>query len=206
MQPYFRGSRVSPLRHSCGTNRSSKVILDLSTISGFIAWIVVFITYLRFRKALEYNNMMEVRPYKTPLQPYATWFCLLVISVLTLTNGFNGIEVPSILRSSSPLTLALVFFPSQWSASNFLAAYITLPIFLALYLGHKIYFATYSVTRGDKAESGSKVKRWFKAWNFAMPIHEIDVMSGKAEMDALEAMDVPPVPRNFVEKFWFWLA
>lgn len=93
---------------------------NISTISGFIAWIIIFITYLRFRKAMIWNNMLDQLPYKTPLQPYATYVMLLIIVVLTLTNGFQ------------------YFFPSEWSVSDFLAAYITFPIFLALYFGHKV--------------------------------------------------------------------
>jgi yeast amino acid transporter len=73
---------------------------NISTISGLIAWIVVLITYLRFRQALVYQGMLDVLPYKTPLQPYATWFALVVITVLTLTNGFA------------------VFFPSKWNVSD----------------------------------------------------------------------------------------
>jgi amino acid transporter len=63
---------------------------DISTISGFIAWIVIFITYLRFRKAMQFHGMMDARPYTTRLQPYATWICLFIISILTITNGFDG--------------------------------------------------------------------------------------------------------------------
>ncbi|KAK5115928.1 hypothetical protein LTR62_000384 [Meristemomyces frigidus] len=140
---------------------------NISTISGFIAWIVVTVTYLRFRKAMKVNGMLHSLPYKTALQPYATYIVLFIIVLLTLTNGFY------------------VFFPSQWSISNFLAAYITLPIFLVLYLGHKV---------------------WTKNWSFARRIEDVDVMTGKQEMDDLEATDVPPVPRNWLEKAWFWLA
>lgn len=63
--------------------------VNISTISGFIGWIVCLITYLRFRKALIYNNALDTRPFKTPFQPYATWFVLLVLVVLTITNGFT---------------------------------------------------------------------------------------------------------------------
>lgn len=139
---------------------------NISTISGFIAWIVIFITYIRFRKAMIYNNMLNVLPLKTRLQPYATWFALVVIVALTLTNGFQ------------------VFFPSEWSASSFVAAYITLPIFLVLYLGHKIWFRT----------------------RFARRIKDVDVMTGKKEMDELEAMDEPPVAENWLQKVWYWVA
>ncbi|KAI5467808.1 amino acid permease/ SLC12A domain-containing protein [Mariannaea sp. PMI_226] len=140
--------------------------VNISTISGFIAWIVVMITYIRFRKAMEFNNMLDVLPYKTPLQPYATWVVLVVITILTLTNGFA------------------LFIHGNWNTQSFIAAYITLPIFFALYLGHKLWYRT----------------SWY------IPIPSVDVMTGKREMDELEAMDVPPVPKNWVEKVWFWIA
>ncbi|KAK4560348.1 hypothetical protein LTR86_005544 [Recurvomyces mirabilis] len=140
---------------------------NISTISGFIAWIVVMITYLRFRKSMSINGMLSALPYRTPLQPYATYVVLFIVVLLTLTNGFA------------------VFFPSAWSASSFLASYITLPIFMVLYVGHKL---------------------WTKNWRFALKIEEVDVMTGKKEMDELEATDVVPVAKNWLEKAWFWLA
>ena len=140
--------------------------MNISTISGYIAWIVVIITYIRFRKAMVYNNMLDALPYRTPLQPYASWFFLFLLILLTLTNGFQ------------------IFFPRNWNVSDFLAAYITIPIFLVLYLGHKAWFRT--------------------PW--ARPIHEIDVISGKREMDEMAAQDVPPVAKNWAQKAWYWLA
>jgi amino acid transporter len=140
--------------------------MNISTISGYIAWIVVLITYIRFRKAMELSNLLSSLPYKTRFQPYFTYFTLFVISLLTLTNGFQ------------------IFIPKNWNVQDFLAAYITIPIFLVFYLGHKIWFRT----------------------PFYIPIDEIDVTTGKKEMDELEARDVPPVPRNLLEKIWFWVA
>ncbi|KAI1429025.1 amino-acid permease inda1 [Xylaria sp. FL1777] len=139
---------------------------NLSTISGFIAWIVVMITYIRFRKAMVFHGMLDALPFRTPLQPYATWFMLFLISLLTLTNGFQ------------------VFVPANWSASNFLAAYITIPIFLVLYLGHKLWFRT----------------------PFAIKTEDVDVITGKKEMDELAETEEAPIPRNWLEKAWFWLA
>lgn len=89
------------------------------------------------------------------------------------------------------LIFCLVFFPQNWKASSFVAAYITIPIFLVLYLGHKLYSA---ITEG------------FRTVTWSRPIHEIDVLYGKKEMDELEATDVPPVPKNFVQKIWYWIA
>lgn len=151
------------------SNSGAKVFtwfMNISTMSGFVAWIIVMITYLRFRKAMEYNNLLHTLPYRTPLQPYATWIVLVILSILTITSGFQ------------------IFIGDNWDVQNFIAAYVTLPIFFILYFGHKIYYRT----------------------RFAIPIPEIDVITGKKEMDELEAMDVPPVAKNWLQKVWFWLA
>ncbi|KAH8817398.1 amino-acid permease inda1 [Xylogone sp. PMI_703] len=140
--------------------------VNISTISGFLAWIVVMITYLRFRKAFEYHGLLHTLPYRTPLQPYTTYFVLFVISLLTLTNGFQ------------------VFWPNKFNASDFLAAYITFPIFLALYLGHKIWYRT--------------------PW--AIKVEDIDIVTGRREMDELAEMEVPRDPKNWLQKAWFWIA
>lgn len=84
--------------------------VNVSTISGFIAWIVVMLTYLRFRRAMEHNDLLRSLPYRTPLQPYAAYAALVVVSFLTITNGFQ------------------TFIPFR--ASDFIAAYITIPAFL----------------------------------------------------------------------------
>lgn len=140
--------------------------VNISTISGFIAWIVCLITYLRFRKAMFYHGAYDALPFKTPFQPYATWIALFVLVVLTLTNGFQ------------------VFFPKNWSAANFLAAYITLPVFLALYIAHKV----------------------FRRTPFAIKVEEIDIITGKKEMDELAASDTEPLPKNWLHKIWLWIA
>ena len=72
-----------------------------------------------------------------------------MLTLLCLTNGFH------------------VFFPGNFSATSFLAAYITLPLFLALYLGHKLWART----------------PWIR------PIETVDVWSGKEEADRQEEED-----------------
>ncbi|WQF80855.1 Putative amino acid permease/ SLC12A domain-containing protein [Colletotrichum destructivum] len=157
---------LSYLTISSGTSTVFTWFMNISTISGFIAWIVVMITYLRFRKAMIYHNMMHRLPFRTPLQPYFTWFILGLLVILTLTNGFQ------------------VFFPGEWSTSDFLAAYITLPIFFVLYVGHKIWFRT----------------------PFARRVADVDVTTGVAEMEAMAELDEEPIPKNMLQKVWFWIA
>ncbi|KAH7316635.1 amino acid permease/ SLC12A domain-containing protein, partial [Stachybotrys elegans] len=141
-------------------------LVNITTLSGFLAWIMVLATYIRWRQAMQANGLLDTRPYKSPLQPYASYFLLGFLVVLSLTSGFY------------------IFIDGYWNVEDFVATYVTIPIVLALYLGHKLVYRT----------------RW------AIPINEIDVTTGKQEMDNLEAMDAPPVPKNLVEKVWYWIA
>ena len=90
-----------------------------------------------------------------------------MLILLCLTNGFQ------------------VFFPGNFSAASFLAAYITLPLFIALYLGNKMWART----------------PWIRS------IETVDVSSGLEEAEREEEEDKgPPVPRNLLERIWFWIV
>ncbi|KAI0413090.1 AAT family amino acid transporter [Xylaria grammica] len=75
------------------------------------------------------------------------------------------------------------FFPGKFSAKTFVPPYIDVPIFLALFLGYKLVKKTKVV-----------------------PLGEMDLWSGKAEVDRLEGTWPDPQPRNFLERIWFWIA
>ncbi|KAM0259641.1 hypothetical protein ACHAQJ_003220 [Trichoderma viride] len=75
------------------------------------------------------------------------------------------------------------FFPGRFSAKSFIPPYIDIPIFLCLFFGYKL------------------VKR-----SKFVSLAEMDLWSGKAEIDRLESTWVKPVPRNFLERIWFWIA
>ncbi|ANB14024.1 proline permease PUT4 [Sugiyamaella lignohabitans] len=140
---------------------------NLSTIAGFIAWICILITYLRFRRAMAFNNILDTLPFKTAFQPYTTWVALVLLVIITITNGFT------------------VFVGGSFTGADFVAAYITLPIFVVLYLGHKIYY---------------------RRWRWFTPTSEVDVTSGLSECEAYERSCPERVPRNALEKVWMWIA
>lgn len=102
-------------------------LTNIITIGGFFCWICTGIAYLRWRKAIAWNNFEDKVPLKTPLQPYGTWFAIIFFAIVALTNGYE------------------VFF--SWNTSNFIAAYITFPFFFVLYVGHKIWYRTPFLTR-----------------------------------------------------------
>lgn len=138
---------------------------NISTISGFLGWMCGCIAYLRFRKAIFYNGLYDRLPFKTWGQPYTVWFSLIVIGIITITNGYA------------------IFIPKYWRVADFIAAYITLPIFLVLWFGHKLYTRT-----------------WRQWW---LPVSEIDVTTGLVEIEEksreIEEMRLPPT--GFKDKF-----
>ncbi|KAL2673542.1 hypothetical protein Neosp_011984 [[Neocosmospora] mangrovei] len=92
--------------------------ISITNTAGYTSWIVCCVLYLRFRKATELQGVAV--PYRSFLQPYASWVCLVVFSFLLLANGFTN------------------FYPGNFSVSGFITTYIGIPLFLILWLGHKI--------------------------------------------------------------------
>ncbi|KAJ5215980.1 uncharacterized protein N7498_002387 [Penicillium cinerascens] len=139
---------------------------NITTVGGFLSWVLVGFAYLRFRKALAFNGLLESRPFKTPFQPWGTYYAMVVIALLAITNGYA------------------VFFPGSFTASGFLVSYIVFAIFFALYFGHKIWYRT----------------PWM------VPVADVDVISGKEEIDRMSENEVERLPRNWLERVWWWIA
>ena len=75
------------------------------------------------------------------------------------------------------------FFPGKFSAKTFVPPYIDIPIFACLFLGYKIVKKTKFVK-----------------------VQDMDLWSGKSEIDRLESTWEEPIPRNFLQRIWFWIA
>lgn len=81
-----------------------------------------------------------------------------------------------------------VFVGGSFTGSDFVAAYITLPLFAAIYVGHRYIYK----------RAGFKTP-------FARPIDEIDITTGLKEAQEVEDMFPERLPRNWLEKVWFGL-
>ncbi|KAB2573519.1 Proline-specific permease [Lasiodiplodia theobromae] len=96
--------------------------VNLSNTAGFISWICCGIVYLRFRKAARLQGIEPQLPYRCSwIQPYGTYLQMGAFTFMALINGFY------------------VFWPHNWNVSTFLTAYIGIPLFLAIYFGHRVY-------------------------------------------------------------------
>ncbi|GFF37107.1 probable proline-specific permease put4 [Aspergillus lentulus] len=128
-----------------GSNTVFNWLINFTNTSGFISWICCSIVYFRFNKACKVQGIEK--PYTSKLQPYGMIVGLVGAALLALINGFT------------------VFFPSEWSVSDFFTAYIGIPAFLVLYFGHRLIF-------------------WDDPW--AWRSEEVDMQTGLAEIIAAE--------------------
>lgn len=74
-----------------------------------------------------------------------------------------------------------VFTKGNWNVQNFVTAYVCVPIYFAFYLFWKVFKKTKFVKSS-----------------------EADIWTGKSALDA----EVWPeqIPKNWVEKVWYWIA
>lgn len=125
--PYYAvlaSASFAPLAYLSVGDASSVVfnwLVSLLNTTGFISWVLCCVIFLRFRAACAAQGLARASlPYTSVLQPYGAWVALVAFGLFGLLNGFD------------------VFFPGRFTASGFFTAYIGIPIFLLIYLGHKV--------------------------------------------------------------------
>ncbi|KAK5989812.1 Arginine permease CAN1 [Cladobotryum mycophilum] len=114
-------------------------LLNITSVAGFITWSLINVCHLRFMKVLKVQGISrDSLPYKAPFQPYLSWFGVFFNVLILLTNGFT------------------VFI--RWNTSSFFASYVSVILFIVLYVGHKIVYRTKLV-----------------------PLAEVDLVTGRSE-------------------------
>lgn len=92
-------------------------LTNIATISGFISWIFVSITYILYRRVIDFHDLNDRVPYRPPFQKVGAYASVFFFTLLTLTNGYS------------------VFIGDNWNTSDFFTAYITAIIVVVLYGG-----------------------------------------------------------------------
>lgn len=113
-------------------------------------------------RALRAQNISrDDLPYKAFWQPWFSWYGVGFNIIIILTQGFTA------------------FMP--WNTSDFFVAYVSLILFVVLYVGHKAVYRQ----------------------PFVRP-EEADIYSGRREVD--EMVFEEKVPTTLWGKFWAWLG
>ena len=140
-------------------------LTNISTVSGFFSWVFIGIAYLRYRKAIDYHNLNDRVTFRPKFGIAGAYFTIFFFTLISFTNGYA------------------VFF--KFNASDFVAAYITIPIILVLYVGHML---------------------WYRNFTLFAPPEQIDCITGLKEVEQQEAEYEAPVAKNWLMKVYFWLC
>lgn len=107
-------------------------LLNLSGMTGFIAWLGIAISHYRFRKGFMAQGLdLAMLPYRSPFFPYGPFFAFGLCLLVTLGQNYAAFANGHI----------------DWI--GVLATYIGIPIFLAMWLGYRIARKTRIVAYAD---------------------------------------------------------
>ncbi|KEH99099.1 gamma-aminobutyrate permease [Clostridium botulinum C/D str. BKT12695] len=107
-------------------------LVAASGLAGFIAWIGIALCHYRFRKAYAAQELdMDKLKYKAKMYPIGPIIALIMCILVILGQGFAYINPEGV----------------DWM--GVIAAYIGIPIFIALYLGYKIKNKTHMIKLED---------------------------------------------------------
>lgn len=96
-------------------------LLNITAVAGLITWSCINLSHVMFMRAMTAQNIpRSTLPYIAPLQPYLAYYGLIFNVLITLTQGFTVFIV--------------------WDVTDFFINYISLLLFIVLYIGHKLIF------------------------------------------------------------------
>lgn len=100
-----------------------KVFSYLTTISGsatYIAWAVIGVTHLRFRKGwVAQGHRVEDLPFRALWYPWGTWFVVVLNTFLVFIAGYS-------------------VFVDGFHAVDFVINYVVVAVFVVLFVGWKV--------------------------------------------------------------------
>ncbi|KAF8858686.1 hypothetical protein BDZ45DRAFT_802273 [Acephala macrosclerotiorum] len=126
-------SCISFLNATSSTNVVLGWFINLSTVSFLITYMIIFVTYIRFRAAVVKQVGLDALYFRTPfgLQPYISYFGFGFAFVIMFFNGFY------------------IFWPGAFNAADFISSYFGVFFFIATYVFWKVYKKTSFVKAGE---------------------------------------------------------
>lgn len=95
-------------------------LTNISGVAGFITWASLNACHIAFMRALKARDISrDLLPYKAAWQPWYSYYGLFFNVLIILTQGFTS-------------------FIHGFNVTDFFIAYISLILFVVLYVGHKI--------------------------------------------------------------------
>lgn len=107
---------------SAGASTALNWLVNVTTLSALITWVVICATYLRFYRGLKaqgYNR--GALHFRGPWQPWPVIWALFWLVIILVFNGWE------------------LFTHGHWVTTSFIVDYISIPVFLALIAGWAVW-------------------------------------------------------------------
>ncbi|ONH68802.1 Arginine permease [Cyberlindnera fabianii] len=139
-------------------------LLNITAVAGLFAWLFISVSHIRFMQALKYRGLTrDDLPYKAKFMPFGAYYAAFFILLIIIINGYEA-------------------FVGGFSAESFFTAYISVILFVVLWIGFQIFF------RGP----------------LFLPLDQVDIDTDRREIDAIVWEE--DEPRNLWEKLWIKLG
>ena len=116
------------LANAVGGQKIYQMLYNCSGLTGFIIWLGIALCHLRFRRAwVAQGRPLSDLKFRSRLYPYGPWIALVLFVVVIFGANIGVFQQP------------------VFSWFDFITSYAVVPIFLLLYLGHKLVNKTHVV-------------------------------------------------------------
>lgn len=120
------------LASAVGGQKIYQILYNASGLTGFLIWLGIAICHLRFRRAwLAQGRRLEDLKFRSRFYPYGPWIAVVLFVVVLLGANIGVFQTP------------------VFSWFDFITSYAILPVFLVLYIGHKLARKTHLVALQD---------------------------------------------------------
>ena len=125
-------------------------LLNITAVAGFITWACINGCHIAFMRALAQRSIpRDSLPYKAFWEPWFAYYGLFFNILIILTQGFTA------------------FIP--WNVTDFFIAYVSVILFVTLYVGHKVIMRT-SFVKASEADIDTGCSNYDDTnWSYTEP-------------------------------------
>lgn len=144
---------------STGGQKAFNWLLNITGVAGFFTWLFISLSHIRFMQALEMRGISrDDLPFKAKWMPGLAYYGVFFMTLIIIIQGFTS------------------FCP--WNGIDFLAAYISVFMFIAIWIAFQAWFRCRLIWR----------------------VEDVDIDTDRRAVE--EAVWIEQEPRGFWDKFW----
>ncbi|PWA02035.1 hypothetical protein BB558_001839 [Smittium angustum] len=103
-----------------GTSKAYNILIDIAGVTGFIFWMGILLSHLRFRKAfVAQGKPLDNLPYKSFLYPFGQYYSIFLLTFIIIGQGYD------------------IIYP-KFLVVPFISKYVPIILFFVLWLSYRL--------------------------------------------------------------------